>query len=186
MNRPSLTRRNLLAVLASLPVLSLARCAAADLPVPPARPVTPGQMLPRGDRLVVYKRDRRMELRRGEEVLRSFRIALGFQPSGTKLREGDGRTPEGAYQLDHFRAESAFYRAIRISYPAPDDRRRAAAAGVRPGGQIMIHGLDPAIRHWGADHWMFNWTNGCIAVTDQEMDILWESVTTGTPIEIYP
>ncbi|MDX6752133.1 L,D-transpeptidase family protein [Geminicoccaceae bacterium 1502E] len=176
----STTRRHLLRLAAGLPLLGLPRLAAADLPVPPSRP------LPRGDRLVVFKRDRRMELQRGGEVLRSFRIALGFQPAGPKLREGDGRTPEGSYRLDQFRAESAFYRAIRISYPAPEDRQRAAAMGVRPGGQIMIHGLDPALREWGSEHWMFNWTNGCIAVTNQEMDILWASVAPGTPIEIYP
>lgn len=139
-----------------------------------------------GDRLVVRKRARRMELWRGDEVLRSFRIALGFQPEGPKMREGDGRTPEGRYRLDRFMPRSAFYRAIRISYPEPDDRRRAAAMGVRPGGLIMIHGLDPALAGWGRDHWMFNWTNGCIAVTNHEMDILWRSVAPGTPIEINP
>ena len=139
------------------------------------------------DRIVVYKRQRLLMLMQGEKVTRSFRIALGREPRGTKQREGDGRTPEGTYLIDARNADSQFYRAMKISYPSPADRKRARDAGVRPGGQIMIHGLDPAIAaKWRSDHWMFNWTRGCIAVTNDEMDVIWDSVALGTPIEIHP
>lgn len=141
----------------------------------------------RCDRLLVLKWERRLLLLRGDEVLHAFRVALGRQPRGPKVREGDGRTPEGIYHVNAFKADSAFYRALHISYPNDEDRRRAAALGVRPGGLIMIHGLDPAIgRKWRNDHWMFNWTRGCVAVTNQEMDIVWDSVDLGTPVEIRP
>lgn len=139
------------------------------------------------DRIVVLKRKRLLMLMRGETVARSFRVALGREPRGNKVREGDGRTPEGLYHIDARNADSQFYRAMKISYPTQSDRQRARAAGVRPGGLIMIHGLDPGIAaKWRGDHWMFNWTRGCIAVTNEEMDILWESVALGTPIEIQP
>lgn len=139
------------------------------------------------DRIVVLKRKRVLMLMQGEQVAQSFRIALGREPRGNKVREGDGRTPEGVYHIDARRYDSDFYRSMKISYPSQTDRRRARDAGVRPGGQIMIHGLDPAIAaKWHDDHWMFNWTRGCIAVTNEEMDVIWEMVGIGTPIEIRP
>jgi murein L,D-transpeptidase YafK len=139
------------------------------------------------DRVEVRKHERVMELWNGELLLHRFRVALGRRPEGPKVREGDGRTPEGRYELTEFLPKSYFYRAIRISYPNEEDRRRARALGVRPGGDILIHGLDPAIaKRFREDHWLFNWTRGCIAVTDEEMDIVWASVTPGTPIEIKP
>ncbi|HMR29535.1 MAG TPA: L,D-transpeptidase family protein [Geminicoccaceae bacterium] len=139
------------------------------------------------DRIVVYKRKRVLMLMRGGEARRTFRIALGREPRGTKLREGDGRTPEGSYLIDARNGDSQFYRAMHISYPSQADRQRARQMGVRPGGLIMIHGLDPAIkRKWHGDHWMFNWTRGCIAVTNEEMDVIWEAVALGTPIDIHP
>ncbi len=138
------------------------------------------------DRVLVRKWQRQLLLLRGDQTLHSFRCAIGRHPYGPKLREGDGRTPEGLYMISAFRAQSDFYRAVQISYPNTEDRDRAAALGLRPGGQIMIHGLDPALRARAADHWMFNWTDGCIAVTDPEMDIVWQSVEIGTPVEIRP
>lgn len=139
------------------------------------------------ERVEVRKRERVMELWNGELLLHRFRVALGRRPQGPKVEEGDGRTPEGRYELTEFLPKSYFYRAIRISYPNEEDRERARRLGVRPGGDILVHGLDPAIaRRFRADHWLFNWTRGCIAVTDEEMDILWASVAPGTPIEIKP
>lgn len=139
------------------------------------------------DRVEVRKRERVMELWNGELLLHRFRVALGRRPEGHKLQEGDGRTPEGRYELTEFLPKSYFYRAIRISYPNEGDRLRARQRGVRPGGDILVHGLDPAIaRRFREDHWLFNWTRGCIAVTDAEMDVIWASVTPGTPIEIKP
>ncbi|MCS6878917.1 MAG: L,D-transpeptidase family protein [Geminicoccaceae bacterium] len=143
--------------------------------------------LPPVDRIEVRKRERVMELKAGSEVLWRFRVALGRRPEGHKLREGDGRTPEGRYELAEFLPKSYFYKAIRISYPNAEDLERARRLGVRPGGNIMIHGLDPRIEpRWRKDHWLFNWTRGCIAVTDEEMDIVWASVVPGTPIDILP
>lgn len=139
------------------------------------------------ERIVVYKRKRVLMLMRGGAAARTFRIALGREPRGTKLREGDGRTPEGSYRIDARNQDSQFYRAMHISYPNQADRQRARQMGVRPGGLIMIHGLDPGIRaKWHGDHWMFNWTRGCIAVTNEEMDVIWDAVALGTPIDIHP
>ncbi len=138
------------------------------------------------DRILIVKQERKLYLLRGGEVVDSFRIALGWRPRGPKRYEGDGRTPEGRYFIDGFLPDSDFYRAIKISYPSPEDRARARAEGLDPGGQIMIHGLDPALAGWEKDHWLFNWTNGCIAVTNREMDILWQTVELGTPVEIRP
>lgn len=140
----------------------------------------------RSDRLVVEKAARQLSIVRAGAVVRTFRVALGRQPVGTKLYEGDGRTPEGLYFVDARNPSSNFYRALRISYPNRHDRRRAERLGERAGGLVMIHGLPPDRVAWAADHWKFNWTNGCIAVNNREMDELWASVEIGTPVEIRP
>ncbi len=152
-----------------------------------AEATTPARRPFRGrvELLRVVKHERRLYgYARGAPVL-TMNVALGRQPRGPKVREGDGRTPEGRYTIAAARPDSEYHRALLISYPNAEDRARARALGVRPGGQIMLHGLDPAIgAAWRDRHWMFNWTNGCVAVTDAEMDVLWESVALGTPIEI--
>lgn len=140
----------------------------------------------KADRVLVVKSERKLYLLRGDEVVRSFKVALGRQPRGTKERNGDGRTPEGEYYLDAANPDSRFHRSIRISYPSARDLARARANGANPGGNIMIHGVPAELLHWGADHWMFNWTEGCIAVTNDEMEEIWHSVDLGTPIEIRP
>lgn len=135
--------------------------------------------------LRVVKHERRLYGYADGRVVLTMNVALGRQPRGPKVKEGDGRTPEGRYAIIAARPDSDYHRALLISYPNAEDRARAKAAGVRPGGQIMLHGLDPAIgAAWRDRHWMFNWTNGCVAVTNAEMDVLWESVALGTPIEI--
>ncbi len=159
---------------------------AALLAVPRAAPAHLG---PEGpvDRILVVKHERKLYLLRDGRPVAEFRIALGRNPRGPKIREGDGRTPEGLYFVAGFKPDSDFYKAILISYPNRQDRERARRLGVDPGGAIMIHGLDPAIDPaLRRDHWRFNWTNGCIAVTDEEMDILWRTVRWGTPVEIRP
>jgi murein L,D-transpeptidase YafK len=138
------------------------------------------------DRIIVVKSDRRLYLVRSGQVLQSFRVALGRVPKGTKLYQGDGRTPEGVYSLAAFNSDSRFYRSILVSYPNADDRARALALGQAAGGDVMIHGLAPERRAYGSEHWRFDWTNGCIAVTDQEIDEIWRRVEVGTPIEIRP
>lgn len=138
------------------------------------------------DRLVVMKSQHRLVLMRGDHVIKVYRVALGRYPKGPKVEEGDERTPEGAYVIDRRQPDSNFYKAIHISYPNAEDRARARALGVKPGGAIMIHGLpnDWTARQVG--HPYLDWTTGCIAVTDREMDEIWRLVRVGTPIYIYP
>lgn len=136
------------------------------------------------DRLVVNKSKRELLLYKGQAVIRSYRVALGRQPVGPKLREGDKRTPEGTYTISAKYAQSAFHRALRISYPSAADRERARRQGVSPGGDILIHGL-PNGRGWlGPVHRWMDWTQGCVAVTDQQIEEIWRLVAVGTPIQI--
>ena len=140
----------------------------------------------KADRIVVAKGERRLYLIAGGRVTHSYRIALGSRPRGTKLYQGDGRTPEGTYAISAFNANSRFYRSLRVSYPNAHDLALAHALGQSAGGDIMVHGLAPERRSFGAQHWRFDWTNGCIAVTDEEIDEIWQRVEIGTPIEIRP
>src|SRR4051812_5323318 len=128
----------------------------------------------RVDRIVVQKGRREMLLLSGESVVRSYRIALGRDPIGHKQQEGDGRTPEGRYTIDRRNAKSKSPLSPHISSPAPADLDRGRALGVDPGGDIMIHGCKP-----GVDHPAVDWTQGCIAVTDTEMDEIWKLVADG-------
>lgn len=144
--------------------------------------VAPGK----ADRVVVVKSERKLYLVRDGQIMRSYRIALGRQPRGTKIYEGDGRTPEGSYRVAAFNPNSRFHRALRVSYPNEHDRARARALGTAAGGDIMIHGLPPERVSFGSDHYLFNWTEGCIAVTNEEIEEIWQRVEVGTPIEIRP
>lgn len=136
------------------------------------------------DRVVCVKHMRRLYLMRGEVILRSYKVALGRFPRGHKIKEGDNRTPEGRYLVDYHLRESSFHRALHISYPNPNDMARAGALGVSPGGQIMIHGLPNDKSATDVGHPVFDWTNGCIAVTNDEIMEIWNAVEDGTPIEI--
>ncbi|HPD92207.1 MAG TPA: L,D-transpeptidase family protein [Pararhodobacter sp.] len=129
----------------------------------------------------VYKTERRMELMHDAEVLRSYDIGLGFAPAGHKQRYGDGRTPEGEYTIDRRNPQSLYHLSLGISYPNEQDRARAEAAGEDPGGDIFIHGRGRGNRFVRGD-----WTVGCIAVTDSEIEEIYSMVQTGTPIVIYP
>jgi murein L,D-transpeptidase YafK len=135
---------------------------------------------------LVLKAPRRLLLLRGDRVLRDYEIALGRSPTGPKRRQGDGRTPEGRYRIDSRIVDSRFHRALHISYPSRDDLDFARRAGIAPGGDVMIHGLPNGERWVGEVHLEYDWTNGCIGVTDDEMDEIWELVDDGTPIEIRP
>lgn len=140
----------------------------------------------RADLVIVQKSERKMYIVVEDSVVREYKIALGDNPRGHKQREGDERTPEGVYTLDRKKADSAYYKAIRISYPSEQDRLAAEMAGVDPGGQIMIHGQKNGFG-WLADKTQrYDWTDGCIAITDTEMDEVWNMVEVGTPIEIRP
>jgi murein L,D-transpeptidase YafK len=140
----------------------------------------------RADRILVEKAARRLTLFSSGRKLKEYRVALGFSPSGPKEREGDGRTPEGSYTIDFHKPDSAFHRALHISYPSTRDSARAAEAGVLPGGDIMIHGLPNGLGALGAAHRLRDWTAGCIAVTDSEIEEIYDLVNDGTPIEIRP
>ena len=140
----------------------------------------------KADRVVVLKTQRKMILMQGDLVLRVYRIALGRHPLGPKHQEGDARTPEGAYTLDFKLPDSEFYKAIRVSYPNQQDITYAQVHGLDPGGKIMIHGLPNKMSAARVGHPMIDWTQGCIAVTNSEMDEIWAMVDPGTPIEIHP
>ncbi|MFP4328078.1 MAG: murein L,D-transpeptidase family protein [Paracoccaceae bacterium] len=136
---------------------------------------------PEVTRVVVHKDARKMFLLHHDQVLRSYDVGLGFAPRGHKQRRGDGRTPEGEYFIDRRNPNSEFHLSIGISYPAPHDRMAASEAGVDPGGDIFIHGRPWEYRQGGRD-----WTAGCIAVTNREMEDIYAMVRNGTPISIYP
>lgn len=141
------------------------------------------------NKVVVYKAKRVLQLCEGDSVLKVYPIALGREPTGHKQREGDSRTPEGTYVLDWRNPNSKYYLSIHVSYPNREDEKRAEALGVSPGGDIFIHGFPSGISGamWGR-YWFLgrDWTDGCIAVSNEAMDDIWESVENGTPIEIYP
>jgi len=139
--------------------------------------------------VVVYKAERRLCLLREGDTLRAYRIALGRAPQGHKEKEGDSRTPEGTYVLDYRNPDSKYHLAIHISYPNEADRERARKRGVSPGGDIMIHGYpDGAHRSWWSRYWFLgrDWTDGCIAVSNEAMGEIWRAVEDGTAIEIRP
>ncbi len=138
------------------------------------------------DRIAVHKKARTLDLIGNGKVLRSYKIALGGEPLGPKTCQGDHRTPEGLYVVDARNSASKFHRALHVSYPNTDDRRRAAQARCSPGGDIMIHGLPNGYGFVGAGHRLKDWTDGCIAVTDQEIEEIWKLVPNGTPLEIRP
>ena len=140
----------------------------------------------KADSILILKKDHVMELLAAGKVIRTYKVALGRGGLAPKQREGDKRTPEGRYIVDSRNAASQYHKALHISYPNSDDRQHAAKIGVAPGGAVMIHGL-PNGKGWvGAGHRLYDWTLGCIAVTDQEIDEIWNLVPVGTPVEIRP
>ena len=137
-------------------------------------------------RVLVLKKEHKMELFSGETVIKTYTVALGRGGLAPKQRQGDHLTPEGLYQIDRRNKNSRFYRALHVSYPNEVDRERAHKLGVDPGGDIMIHGITNGLGWLGSAHRTIDWTNGCIAVTDAEMDEIWLLVPDGTPVEIRP
>lgn len=152
----------------------------------PVRAQIPHAALVKADLVVVRKSARTLQLLNSGRVMKTYRIALGWDPDGPKRQEGDGRTPEGVYTLDWRNSHSNFYRSIHVSYPRADDGRHAARWGVSPGGAIMLHGLPNGVVAEQLRHPDVDWTNGCIALTNDEIDEIWASVEDGTTIIIYP
>jgi murein L,D-transpeptidase YafK len=140
----------------------------------------------KADQAVVLKSQRTLTLFSQGKLLRTYKVALGSSPAGAKEQEGDHKTPEGRYVLDRRNAKSRFYKSIHVSYPNEQDKTEASQRGVSPGGDIMIHGLPNGFGWLGAAHRAQDWTDGCIAVTNAEMDEIWDLVADGTPIEIRP
>ncbi|MBK1720296.1 L,D-transpeptidase family protein [Thiocystis violacea] len=178
-NRLSVTGACLALSLAG--ILGLAGCATSP-------PPTTAKRIGPVDRVVVKKSQRQLELVSGGNVVRQYRVALGGSPVGHKYREGDQRTPEGSYQLNWRNPNSNYYKAIHVSYPSQKDRATSRQLGYNPGGMIMIHGLPNYIQSEGMRRQYANrdWTQGCIAVQNHEMDEIWRLVRDGTPIQIVP
>jgi murein L,D-transpeptidase YafK len=146
-------------------------------------PLPPGATI---DRVVVEKAARKLSLFRDGRRLKSYRVALGRSPVGPKEKEGDMKTPEGIYKIDNRNAQSSFHLALHISYPSNDDNARAAERGVSAGFDIMIHGIRNGLGWMGSFHRRKDWTAGCIALTDEEIEELWRVTPDGTTIEIRP
>jgi murein L,D-transpeptidase YafK len=138
------------------------------------------------DQVLVVKSQRTLSLISQGKVLHTYRVSLGGSPVGAKEQQGDHKTPEGHYILDQRNAKSRFYKSIHVSYPNDQDKQKASQRGVASGGDVMIHGLPNGFGWLGAVHRALDWTDGCIAVTDAEMDEIWEFARDGTPIEIRP
>lgn len=155
---------------------ALLACAAPALARTPPAMAAPTQQ---ADFILVDKSERRMQLLRGGKVLRTYKILLGDAPKGHKRQQGDERTPEGEYRISGRNQNSRFHLSLRVSYPNAYDRKQAQARGVDPGGDIMIHGGTPP------GYWR-DWTDGCIALTDREIEEVWSLVPTGATIRIDP
>ncbi len=136
------------------------------------------------DRILVDKSDRRLLVYRDGKLIREFRVALGRGGLAPKQRQGDGRVPEGIYLITFHNAASAFHRSLRIGYPTDEQLAVARQAGIDPGNDIMIHGLPNGVGRIGSRHLLRDWTEGCIAVTNAEMDWLFDAVPDGTLIDI--
>jgi len=132
----------------------------------------------------VDKSDGKMYLLDNDVVVKEYHVVFGANPKGHKQQEGDERTPEGSYTLDYKKEDSSFYRAMHISYPNAADVENAKKRGVSAGGYIMIHGQPNSLGWLSALSQRFNWTNGCIALTNNEMDEFMSLVEVGTNIEI--
>lgn len=143
---------------------------------------------PRPTLVQVLKSERVLRVYAGDQVLASYPVALGGQPLGHKTRQGDRRTPEGRYMLDYRNPRSAYFLSIHVSYPDRADREQARRRGVDPGGDIMIHGQpnNAAFRQYLQLRPGLDWTDGCIALSDADMQALWDLIPVPLPIEILP
>jgi murein L,D-transpeptidase YafK len=150
------------------------------------RPAAPLPVDAKADLLVVEKAARRLSLYSHGALVGSYPVSLGRAPVGTKVREGDRRTPEGRYIIDRHNPHSAFHLALHVSYPSAQDLARAQAAGYSPGGEVMVHGMRNGLGWLGRAHLLVDWTSGCVAVTNAEIEQIYQAVPDGTPIEFRP
>ena len=138
------------------------------------------------DKVLIEKKERRLTLLSKGEVIKTYKIALGGDPVGPKVMQGDNKTPEGVYTIDSRNNNSEYHLSLHISYPNQIDKKRAKELGVSPGGDIMIHGIKNGLGWVGASHAEVDWTKGCIAVTDEEMEEIYRLVPNGTIVVIMP
>jgi len=138
------------------------------------------------DKVQVKKADRKMYLIKNNEIYREYNISLGDNPVGHKQQQGDERTPEGKYTIDYRNPKSAYHLSLHINYPNEKDRASARKRKVNPGGDIFIHGSPNGFSAFGVAFKRTDWTDGCIAVTNTEIEEIWKLVKNGTPIEIFP
>jgi murein L,D-transpeptidase YafK len=141
--------------------------------------------LPPADLVVVHKAQHQLDLYSGDTLLKSYHIALGWHPAGAKTRQGDGRTPEGVYTIVRHNPASHYHLSLGISYPGPADVGNAILVGTEPGNAIMIHGLPNGKAVKPGENWG-DWTDGCIAVNDREIEEIYAAVSDGTTIIITP
>ena len=146
----------------------------------------PAVEAPQADKIIIVKSERTMTLMSGNKILKTYRVSLGTVPVGPKQIQGDHKTPEGSYVISGKNAGSRFHLALRVSYPSPVDRARARKRGASPGGDIMIHGLGREFSFLGPLQWKTDWTDGCVAVTNEEIDEIWRLVPVGIMVEIRP
>jgi murein L,D-transpeptidase YafK len=151
-----------------------------------AHRTTPKPQPIKADRILVLKSERTLILMHDGKSFKTYKVALGGQPIGPKAQRGDHKTPEGTYVIDRRNGNSQFHKALHVSYPDAKDSALAHKLGVSPGGDIMIHGLPNGMGRVGSAHRARDWTDGCIAVTDEEIDEIWKLVPNGTPVEIKP
>jgi murein L,D-transpeptidase YafK len=142
--------------------------------------------LEHADKILVLKSAHTLNLLSDGHIFRSYSVALGRNPLGAKARKGDHKTPEGLYTIDSKKQHSRFYRALHISYPDVTDKTRARVEGYDPGGDVENHGIENGLGWIGRLHRTVDWTDGCVALTDDEMDEIWSAVDVGTPVEIRP
>jgi murein L,D-transpeptidase YafK len=140
----------------------------------------------KADMVRVVKSEKRLYLLKENDVFASYPVKFGANPEGHKQQQGDERTPEGLYFLTYKNSNSAFYRSIHISYPNAEDQENARSLGVDPGGDIMIHGQANGWEWAGFLTQLVNWTDGCVALSNGNMDLVWNAIEPGTPIEILP
>lgn len=138
------------------------------------------------DRILVEKEKRLMSVFCKQKLLKTYKISLGGNPIGHKVQEGDQKTPEGIYRISAKYPQSQYHRGLYISYPNDQDRKTARKIGLSPGGQILVHGLGKEFGWIGKLHIKSDWTLGCVAVTNEEIEEIFNATVVGTPIEIVP
>jgi murein L,D-transpeptidase YafK len=182
-------RNPILHALAAVLIVSLSALTGGCTAPPPPAPATaqPAPVKPAlADRVVVVKSSRTLELLHDGKVFKTFPIALGAHSQGPKREAGDGRTPECAYRIDWRSEHTRYTRELHISYPNAQDRKRAQAMNVAPGGGIFIHGLPRDFGPYDPPQWVKDWTNGCVSVGNAAIVEIWNAVPDGTPIDIRP